>query len=166
MELVMWTPIIRSIIQFYLITCIGIFTYIRDYEKIEVSTLFTKVFEIFSVVAFPFMYKLIKANQNLLHTEEYIKLYGPLYENLYQKKSSVYTMIIIFCMNRFLLAFNTVFFNNSTLPSVYILIFFSSIFQMAYHLKYKPMDTTTMNNLEKTNLMVIYFSSYYMLIFT
>ena len=72
MGLVMWTPIIRSIIQFYLITCIGIFTYIRDYEKIEVSTLFIKVFEIFSVVAFPFMYKLIKANQNLLHTQEYI----------------------------------------------------------------------------------------------
>ena len=75
-------------------------------------------------------------------------------------------MIAIFCLNRFLLAFSTVFFNHSTLPCVYILIFFSSIFQMAFHLEKNPMDTKTMNNLERTNLLVIYLTSYYLLIFT
>ena len=165
-NLVMWTPIFRSIIQFYLITSIGVFSYIRDYHNIEFKTCLTKIIEYITIMTFPLTYILIQKNYDVLHTEDCKKLYSPLYENLYTKKSSVYTYMVIFCVNRLLLAFNTSFFNYSTLPCVYILIFFSSIFQMAYHLKYNPMITRVMNHIEKTNILVIYLTSYYMLIFT
>ena len=101
-----------------------------------------------------------------LSKQEIITLYGPLFENLNEHRDTVFVMNSIFCINRLMLGISTGLFETiSVVPSIYAL-FGGTIFQLGFHLRFNPMKYTYTGRIEKANLVMIYFSSFSLLIFS
>ena len=114
---IMWTPILRGQIQFYLPNVINTVVYLKDKSLFSILTFPMKVIELLSVILLPWItFNIVKINQDQLHRTEMINLYGPLYENLYAKSKSVYIVPTLFFLHRILLGYCTGQFEENSLP--------------------------------------------------
>ena len=101
-----------------------------------------------------------------LSKEEVITRYGPLYRGLNEHKDTVFVMNSIFCINRLMLGISTgLFETSSVVPCIYAL-FGGTIFQLGFHLRFSPMKYKYASRIEKVNLVVIYFCSFFLLFFS
>ena len=101
-----------------------------------------------------------------LSKKEIITLYGPLYETLNEHRETVFVMNSIFCLNRLVLGISTgLFETTSVVPCIYAL-FGGTIFQLGFQMRFNPMKYKYASIIEKGNLVVIYFSSYFLLLFS
>ena len=101
-----------------------------------------------------------------LSKKEIITLYGPLYENLNEHRDTVFVMNSIFCLNRLVLGISTgLFETTSVVPCIYAL-FGGTIFQLGFQMRFNPMKYKYASIIEKGNLVVIYFSTYFLLLFS
>ena len=81
-------------------------------------------------------------------------------------RDTVFVMNSIFCINRLILGMSTGLFETiSVIPCIYAL-FGGTIFQLGFHLCFKPMRYSYAGRIEIGNLVVIYFSSFSLLIFS
>ena len=72
----------------------------------------------------------------------------------------------IFCLNRMIIGISTgLFETTSIVPCIYAL-FGGTIFQLGFHLRFSPMRYSFASKIEKGNLVMIYFSSYSLLLFS
>ena len=162
---IMWSPIMRSQIQFYLMTGVSVFRYFKSDEKNPFNT-FTKSLQFILLVIFPFYAHIkIHGHRNQLILDKYRILYGPLFRNLYFHSMSVFFWIPLFCAARFSLAIATGLFEYTVVPCVYCL-FGWTIVQMQFHNMFNPMRDKILNYQERFYLLVIYFYTYFMFFFT
>ena len=83
-----------------------------------------------------------------------------------EHRDTVFVMNSIFCINRLLLGISTGLFETiSVVPCIYAL-FGGTIFQLGFHLRFNPMRYSYAGIIEKGNLIMIYFSSFSLLIFS
>ena len=76
---IMWSPILRSQIQFYLPVAINTFTFFKN-ESNKVFHIPVKVVELFLIITLPcYSFKILKTNLNKLSSLETKKRYGPIY---------------------------------------------------------------------------------------
>ena len=75
-------------------------------------------------------------------------------------------MVPLFCLFRICLGISTGFFSNySIIPCMYVLFGFS-LYLMSIYIRFVPMKTYLSNKLEILNFVFIYFSAYFMILFS
>ena len=74
-------------------------------------------------------------------------------------------MTALFCIKRLIYALVTVYLGEHIVPNVYTYTFIP-LFSIGFNLKNRPMISKLLNFMENINESIIYFSGYFILIFT
>ena len=112
---------------------------------------------------FSFFY--LKENYIQLEEQEFKDKFETLYQNLFPLKSSVYKMTTIFCIKRLIYALVTVYLGEHIVPNVYSYTLIP-LFSIGFNLNNRPMNSRVLNFMENINEVIIYFSGYFLLVFT